>query len=351
MKLLPPYIMTATFITATSLLSATGANSHHPLPVGTDHTHRLSMQARPNTEVSADPGAVWDLSDNERVSRHVPSCVAYGDTLLSETVDGERRWYRLTPDSAFLIREESRLFEHEPLAPLPTSAAGTAAPLTPQAYLTDGLHSHLFPLFRSGTYVSQDPVRGRLIVTPGDTVPAIMTCERCVYRETSPSFLPTDSAAARETEPPQVTFTRYRWFTHGRVPVAIQTETAIQADDSPDIETGILAYVMDFSPFSEDSCPDAPNDGCEQEDLTACILSEAKAGYRDGEIVVTLGAPLDTELAVTLMSDAGVPYLQRMILADEGTTITIPSPPLPAGRYVLSLSAAYVTEKQFIVVN
>ncbi|MDE5880910.1 MAG: hypothetical protein K2H60_04210 [Muribaculaceae bacterium] len=344
MKILHHFLLSAGLLLALSIF---------PSFAESEHVHRLTMQARPLSEIAFKPNAVWDLSDNDHISRHIPSCVTYGDTLLSETVDGERRWYALYADSAALIREESRLYEHEPLSPLLTAAIGNSAPATPLVYTTKGLHSHTFDLERVGTYLSYPPVKGKLIVAPQDTLAALMTYESCEYSEFGVSVSDSDSITSVEQKPLIRKFTRYRWFTHGKVPVAVQTvmENVESGASDTEPETIATAYVMDFSPFSEDMCPEAVKSDSPENDLIAQALANATVTYHGGIINVELGCAVELELAIALMSDGGVPYLQRTVPSAESGVVAIPCSSVPPGRYVLSLSTSSITVKHFIVID
>lgn len=180
-----------------------------------------------------------------------------------------------------------------------------------------------------------------------------MTYESCEYSEFGASVSDPDSITNVEQKPFMRKFTRYRWFTHGKVPVAVQTviENIEQGTSDTEPETVATAYVMDFSPFSEDLCPEAVKSDSPENDLIVQALANATITYYGGIINVELGYAVDLDLTVVLMSDGGLPYLQRTVPSAESGVMTIPCSSVPPGRYVLSLSAASLTEKHFIVID
>lgn len=121
------------------------------------HSHILTVEATPIERVATGDDAVWDLSQQTKAG--IPGAImnAFGDTLLSETVLGQRRWYSLKQDSCCLIKEESRyhyllpdsLAETFTVAVAPDISSSKALQ-TESPYLVTGLHTLTFPIIRRG---------------------------------------------------------------------------------------------------------------------------------------------------------------------------------------------------------
>lgn len=319
-----------------------------------DHVHILMAEARPISKVQMEANSVWDLSDAVRLKIPLAVLTSYADTLLSETVRGYRRWYELHDGSSLLVREENGLSCHIPGNPVATAAVadwgntvyGTSCV---EPYGTLGIHSGSFPVFRTGELKSYPPVKGRLAVADGDTLQAWMTMERVLYREKMFADTIRNLTAAEIDSLPVRSITRYRWFTHGSVPVAIQTEIrkSFPGQDEAESSGEIHAYIMDYSEFSETICNEE-KERMHDADTTRAIDS-IRATYYDGQVTVEINAPSDIEIQFDLMSDSGINYSHSTFTARGESRIEIPCGHLPAGRYVASFSVPGHVRKIFIV--
>ncbi|MDE6077495.1 MAG: hypothetical protein K2G29_07165, partial [Muribaculaceae bacterium] len=64
---------------------------------------------------SVRPNLLWDFRNAEKTEDFLgASYILYGDSLLSETVDDQRRWYAISSDTLMLVREESFGYSYLP---------------------------------------------------------------------------------------------------------------------------------------------------------------------------------------------------------------------------------------------
>lgn len=122
----------------------------------------LTLKANPIASVKVENGTVWDLSYTKNVSDSKVRYLMYGDSLLSETIEGNRRWYSLKHRNASLIREESLRHSCVPSSPIFTSAFGEGDYPVESEYTMCGKDRHTATLHREGKHISSPLVYGKL---------------------------------------------------------------------------------------------------------------------------------------------------------------------------------------------
>lgn len=316
------------------------------------HTHLLMVEAMPIERVATGDDAVWDLSQQTKTG--IPGAIvkAFGDTLLSETVLGQRRWYSLKQDSCCLIKEESRyhyllpdsLAETFTVAVAPNISSSKALQ-TESPYLVTGLHTLTFPIIRRGLCVSDGPAKGRLVVADGDTIAAYLTRETLKYAERV--FPDTLGAMPEEMADSlrHITVTRWRWYTHGNVPVAVQT----QIRGATDGQNETRAFLMDYSEDSQFLCEE---DKERKYEISAQEpFRNVEATWNNGQIHIELDASRPVEIMFDMISDTGISQRRAVIPAEGHVSVSIDcGHPVP-GRYVVVLSTQEFTKKIFVFVK
>lgn len=346
-----PYVMACCILAsvpvAMSAASNDDVNIHDHV-----HSHLLTVEATPIERVATGDDAVWDLSQQTKAGIPAAIMKAFGDTLLSETVLGQRRWYSLKQDSCCLIKEESRYHYLLPdsLAETFTVAVAPDIPSskalqTESPYLVTGLHTLTFPIIRRGRCVSDSPVKGRLVVAEGDTIAAYMTRETLKYAERV--FPDTLGAMPEEMADTlrHTTVTRWRWYTHGNVPVAVQTCVQGAADGQNETR----AFLMDYSEDSQFLCEEEKER--KNEDTAQEPFRNVEAIWNNGQIHIELDAPRPVEIMFDMVSDTGISQRSTTIPAEGHVSVSIDcGHPVP-GRYVVVLSTQEFTNKIFVFVK
>ena len=316
------------------------------------HSHLLTVEATPIERVATGDDAVWDLSQQTKTG--IPGAIvkAFGDTLLSETVLGQRRWYSLKPDSCCLIKEESRyhyllpdsLAETFTVAVAPNISSSKALQ-TESPYLVTGLHTLTFPIIRRGRCVSDGPVKGRLVVAEGDTIAAYLTRETLKYAErVFPDTLGTMPEEMADSLR-HITVTRWRWYTHGNVPVAVQT----QIRGATDGQNETRAFLMDYSEDSQFLCEEDKER--KDENPAQEPFRNVEATWNNGQIHIELNAFRPVEIMFDMVSDTGISQRRAVIPAEGHVSVSIDcGHPVP-GRYVVVLSTQEFTKKIFVFVK
>ncbi len=314
-------------------------------------TRTLPMTARPIEDICSTPDPLWDLSDNWEESPYSASYILYGDTLLSETVDGQRRWYAMRRDSVLLVREESLLHRSVPGNPPPTNAIHAGQPPVTSAahpYTASGTDSRDFNVRREGTYGSIPAVRGRLVTAPGDTLDVFMTVEETVFLE---DWTESGTEAAT-TVPKDPTFThsfrRYRWFpaSGGPLPVAIQTEESATVDG----ETATVRYAHVIDPSESGSMKTRGKDDPVEPDVER-ILSEAVIECSGGEITITTGSTATAAIRVSVASEGGMAFHSGEATLSADTPVRIPCGSFHPGRYIVAVTCGAHMEKRVVTVR
>ncbi len=346
-----PYMVASSILAAVPVaMSATSNNDvniHDRV-----HTHLLTVEATPIERVATGNDAVWDLSLHTKAGIPAAIMKTFGDTLLSETVLGQRRWYSLKQNSCRLIKEESRYHYLLPDSTTKTLSVAVAPDIssskalqTESPYLVTGLHTLTFPIIRRGRCVSDGPVRGRLVVAEGDTIAAYMTRETMKYAErVFPDTLGTMPEEMADTLR-HITVTRWRWYTHGNVPVAVQTQIRGAADGQNETR----AFLMDYSEDSQFLCEEDK----ERKDETSAQepFRNVEATWNNGQVHLVLDAPRPVEIMFDMVSDTGISQRRAVIPAEGHVAVSIDcGHPVP-GRYVVVLSTQEFTKKIFVFVK
>lgn len=309
---------------------------------------RLERRAIPCDDFS---GTVWTVMDFEPADEDMgASYAAYGDTLLSETVDGRRIWYFLRGDTALMVREETDLMEAVPdtlVTAWDWNMTGTpiSSPMT-----TRGMYSQMFHITTEGSAEAYPPVEGRLVATPGDTIPTIMTRERRRFRSlitARPVSLPMDGSADT-LRIYEVTHTR--WYSRGNrtYPLARQTDTRIFSSDGNMTGEYSAAYIADAT--LRDRC-DTPQN-MDNADI-ARALKSASATCSSGHIRVGVdGGDAGFVLTVDVTDEGGILYSHKEAWAKGPTTVDISTLGMPSGRYIVTIgsTATPVTEKRLLII-
>lgn len=118
-------------------------------------------------------GAVWALEPTgEEAEGYV--CLTYGDSLVSEIVDGERLWFSVDSGSCRLTGKETELSELMPETEVESFAFSENSVERLQSYRSHGLYSRMFPM-AAETELRYLPSRTGLLIIEGDTVLATLT--------------------------------------------------------------------------------------------------------------------------------------------------------------------------------
>ena len=318
------------------------------VPTGAEAEMRLERRAIPCDDFS---GTVWTVMDFEPADEDMgTSYAAYGDTLLSETVDGRRIWYFLRGDTALMVREETDLMEAVPdtlVTAWDWNMTGTpiSSPMT-----TRGMYSQMFHITTEGSAEAYPPVEGRLVATPGDTIPAIMTRERRVFRSLITAGPVSPQMVESADTLPVYEVTHTRWYGHGdRIyPLARQTDTRIIAPDGKVAGEYSAAYIAD-APLREQHDTPQNMDGTG----IARALKSASAACSSGHISVGVdGGDAGFVLTVDVTDEGGILYSHKEAWAKGPTTVDISTLGMPSGRYIVTIgsTATPVTEKRLLII-
>ncbi|MDE5567371.1 MAG: hypothetical protein K2J12_02905 [Muribaculaceae bacterium] len=166
----------------------------------------------------------WDFSQQWMSSDRGKTVICtYGDSLLTETIEGRRLWYGMPHDSILYIGEEDRLTVIAPdsavmFARRPVEAGFSSGNVPFSAAGTGG--GRRFRISETGTLsLSSATQSGTLIIAPGDTLRHVMAVRE--LRAFTATF-PDDSTATTTS----AVIETYRWYDaeglRTLMPVAIQ---------------------------------------------------------------------------------------------------------------------------------
>ena len=187
--------------------------------------------------------------------------------------------------------------------------------------------------------------KGRLIVAEGDTITAYMTHETLKYAErVFPDTLETVTEEMADTLR-HTTVTRWRWYTHGNVPVGVQTKIRGATDGQNETR----AFLMDYSEDSQFLCEEEKER--KNEDTAQEPFRNVEATWNNGQIHIELDAPRPVEIMFDMVSDTGISQRRAVIPAEGHVNVSIDcGHPVP-GRYVVVLSTSEFTKKIFVFVR
>lgn len=284
---------------------------------------------------------LWDLSQTWETDAAGVRYKLFGDTLLSEAIDGSRRWYGIADGSVLFIREESTSMYALPDSMLPSSAFGCGGQAGKFALRERGLQDNLYDLSRLGDYETVLPVHGRIVTNAGDTITASMTVEReSYYEKISPLYEilrpddNTDSLTRRDV-------VVYRWFVAGeRTPVAVQrrVDEILPGNLRQRTET---AYVLDFRCRREDV-------GDNTEDAARRMLAGASVWCDGGVLRIGIESGGIAEISVDLMSEGGISYFHDVYGISGYREIEIAVGGLLPGRYIAAIACRGVAERRVV---
>lgn len=322
-------------------------------PLGGQERTSLTLGAKPIESVRTSNGSIWNLSTTETDANRSARYLMYGDTLLSETIDGNRRWYSVNAGDVHLIREESLRHACVPALPIPTNAFGKGATCMESGYEAIGHDGHTSCLRREGKYRSSPPVKGKLVVSTGDTIAATLTMEECVYVEKESASTALMAEEAKADSLLQVSFTRYRWFHSSPFPVAVQTEEKGTLLNGADVYHNISAYTADFSDHAYRPLLDGDN----PEDADAYadrLVKSISARFSDGRIIIEPGLPLPEggePLEIAVSSEGGIPYFHGSYDVSTVMPVSVSCDGYPPGRYVVGVRCRAASVKLGVTVK
>lgn len=328
------------------------------------------LSLRLPTEVEPLPGNLlqndrWDFSQQWLSSDRGKTVICnYGDSLLTETIEGRRHWYRMSHDSILYIGEEDRLTVIAPdsavmFARRPVEAGFSSGNVPFSATGTGG--GRRFRISETGTLnFSSGAQSGTLIIVPGDTLRHVMAVRE--LRAFTATF-PDDSTAATTS----AVIETYRWYdAEGMLtfmPVAVQRAVYPSVNGGmPDKDAEpsfAMAYLPDRSEvivkdLKEKEEPDAP--GLPDLEAVAGALAAATV-YCDGSNV-TVGVEMPEAgilITVDIIDAGGRLYLhESTVSTDAADEVNLDCSGLRAGEYIAAIGAEGLDvspEKRLVIIR
>ncbi|MDE6753513.1 MAG: hypothetical protein K2J82_02760 [Muribaculaceae bacterium] len=271
-------------------------------------------------------------TDNEGIH---PIYRVYGDTLLTEVLNGKRQWYSFSADSCYYLGEESRLIRMKPSAPIPTSALGHFMLGSLKEERDSGSYCRTYSLEGKGTYESLLPVEGEIRAGDNKTLKAKAVTEIRRMIDDGDGIDDIKDRARTVTEN-----IRTRWFVAGDpLPVALQSTERIFIGDTPS-QSVTNTYILDTEEILE---------RYEMSDSDSDILESITAVFEGNILRIGGTLPPDINLQIVLANIQGIPVMEAVIDVREdwqGSELTVP--PLIPGRYVLSVGSGGSVRRIFL---
>lgn len=286
---------------------------------------------------------IWDLSHNSRMDYTPVSFRLYGDTLYSETIEGWRRWFKITPDSTILEHEESLTESLTYLLPIPTAALGNSDMASESPYNVNGNNSSSMNITQNGTYCSYPPVRGKLVVSTGDTLATIMTKEEIRYEQTIQSDSVADYEIPYESTVKENHFvTIQRWFCADKLPVALSYEHEVTDAFGKGQESWGNIYIAESG--NEESTQKNTKQEERLHETIITTLKEITIIESGGILCLSLNTPIPLTLSIDIVSDSGIPYLHSEKHVEGTVILTFPCNSMPSGRHLVIVSSCGYSE-------
>ena len=287
----------------------------------------------------------WDFSRQGLLSQggHTVVC-NYGDSLLTETIEGRRNWYGLLNDTIYYLGEEDRLtvIDADSAAAVAHKTADRLSGLGDVSFTASGMGGgRRFRIAESVTVSFSSAARnGTLIIAPQDTLYNVQAIrERRAFTATFPD----DSAAATVS----ALIETYRWYDNSGaqslLPVAVQRSVydsncgVITTNDAQ--PSFSMAYLPDLSEFSpEDNENKTPAHRDELPDLEAVADALSSAEVRCDGRTVTVGVEMPVAgltVTVDIVDAGGHLYLHKSTVTTGSLDeITLDCSSLRTGEYI-----------------
>ncbi len=255
---------------------------------------------------------VWTLTlsggDSDGALYHI-----YGDTAVSESVDGSRKWWRIEGENMLYILDEDVLSRKDLCG-----GVRSVSPLRPKHKLPFGEKYMAEVVAEGGHHMKlrgensvKVPAKG-IVVANGDTVPVIM-CE--VENVEMP-----DSVMKHVTR-------RERWYRYNdELPCIVQTRYIVLDSVGRELRNDVTAYSLSPEELALD-------EASEKEPEVNITIS-------DGSVAVECTAAFKVDI-----TDASGIAFVRDIAGQAGQSVDIPTSHLPRGLYIVVVTAGDTVNK------
>ncbi len=276
-------------------------------------------------------GRIWNFSATEQLDRPAAKYDLYGDTLLSEVVNGHRSWYLMASDSVHFIREESALMEAIPTDMLPSAAFRSDKMAGEQQFESRGVYCKSSDIIEQGIYATEMPRQGFILLADGDTVTADMTVEHrrfVAVISRKDITLSLDSVTATDTLS-IFGITRYRWFVDESLyPAAIQIE-------NHEYDT-VGRVISEFSAAYTTSSEDLRN---RAQSFKRNRSPNISIEYSDGKLNIKTDNDSVVNISIDITDSSGILYMHDEIQVSAGNPTSLNGVPLPHGQYLATVSS------------
>lgn len=184
----------------------------------------------------------WFFSFVEE-TESAPFYKVYGDSLVTEMLEGHRQWYGLNKGSATYLGEETKRFKVMLDYPVPTYVFSKSDSESSDKYLPIGHPRKLVLFGMSGIYESYIPETGYIYTTEGEKIVAKAVTERRISSSRLLSdTIPVGIVPSRE----DITT---RWFAEGdMLPIAMQRSSSV-LENGRRVSTETVTYIADLEEF------------------------------------------------------------------------------------------------------
>ena len=262
---------------------------------------RLTLAVTTPVEKKTDGIPLWDLTQTLTTPESGARYLIYGDTLLSETIDGWRRWFAINGDTLTLCREESlrRAVEYRDTVVIDGERRSTP-------FSADVIDTEENRFLRRGAHTSEALERCLIVPVPGDTLKVVMRRETTEYSELpDPMLADPDYTASEERRCRREVIS---WLSGGLIPEAVMV-TEWSLDGGKETELGRTCYLKERGTSPEDS--PLRDDEKDPEQETLGILDNMEILWRDGSVVLMLSSPMPCPFSVDVLTDQGLSLSHR----------------------------------------
>ena len=308
----PLHAIPLLFMTAATATSVTG-------------TVRMTLPLEVSTPVEKKIGneTLWDLTQTETSQGRGARFLVYGDTLLSETVGGWRRWFAVQGDTLLLQREES--LSKAAVYADSVIIDGTEKSTPFRSFVRDSEDNRFV---REGIHRSMAAERCRLVVVPGDTLAVTRITEDITFTEIPDPMLADEDYIASEGK----SYRRqtHRWLREGLIPEAIMITEWSQEEDGERLLSQ-SCHVRDY--YGTESLNDeSENDERDPEQETERILEAMQISWTEGKVTLYLPSPIPVAYSIDILTDQGLPISHREVDGDTETAPVISVNGVTTGR-------------------
>ena len=281
---------------------------------------------------------LWDLTLSGPAYNREACFLSYGDTILSETIDGWRRWFTIHDNVLSLKREESlrkTVIYRDSI---------TFEPNTVTNFIADVQDSEDNRFIREGRINIHPIEEGLLVLIPGDTIKVLIHVEEMVFDEIPVPIINDELYTNSEIK-------KYKqkntwWIREGLVPEAVMFEERHYTDHAANA-IRMACYAKDNGLYTTPHNTESYEDETFEE-ITGRCLEAMTAEWHSEAMTLRFPEVLPIDFTVDVLTDQGLPISHHLYQGNTYQMITINLASIMSGRIIIAVTTPWHQKVEMI---